>query len=288
MKTLTSATETHLAQEVTTLTTCWKMTRRDSTVMGFTSHDRDIVVDSVTYKAASGFTPTAIASSSALNVDNLDLEGMLTDQSITEADIMAGLYDFAEIEIFMVNYAAPEDGQVMLRRGWLGEVSFSGNHFIAEVRGLTQALTQTVGELFSPSCRASLGDSRCGVDLASHTVTGNVTSTASSQEFVDSTRDEVSGIFTGGVVSFTSGANDGLSMEVKEYILQAGSGGRVILAMPMPYAIAASDSYSLVKGCDKTLATCRDRFANVANFRGEPHVPGMDRILETAGTRSDW
>ncbi len=32
-------------------------------------------------------------------------------------------------------------------------------------------------------------------------------------------------------------------------------------------------------GCDKSFATCRDRFANALNFRGFPHMPGIDRIL---------
>jgi len=45
-------------------------------------------------------------------------------------------------------------------------------------------------------------------------------------------------------------------------------------------------AYSLTKGCDKTITTCFSRFNNVVNFRGEPLVPGLDRMLETAGTRS--
>src|SRR5262249_56713500 len=98
--------------------------------------------------------------------ENLEVEGMLSSGFITEADIMAGKYDFAEIEIFMVNYADLTQGALKLRRGWLGEVSISRQHFVAEVRGLAQRLSQTIGDLFSPSCRATLGDARCGVNLA--------------------------------------------------------------------------------------------------------------------------
>jgi uncharacterized phage protein (TIGR02218 family) len=47
----------------------------------------------------------------------------------------------------------------------------------------------------------------------------------------------------------------------------------------MPYPIAVGDGYSLVPGCDKLLSTCGTKFANVSNFRGEPHLPGMDEIL---------
>lgn len=287
MKQISPALETHLAGEVTTLATCWKLTRRDDTLLGFTDHDQDIVFESVTYKAATGFTPSAIDNSASLAVDNLDVEGMLSDTSISETDILAGKYDFAEIEIFQVNYRDLAQGALKLRRGWLGEVSLQKQRFIAEVRGLTQRLSQTIGELFSPSCRATLGDGRCKVNLAAHTVTGSVTSVASNQEFTDSARSEASGIFTFGMLTFTSGANNGLSIEVKEYLHNSG-GGRLSLALPMPYVIATGNTYSLSKGCDKTIATCFSRFNNVVNFRGEPSVPGLDRMLETAGTRSTW
>ncbi len=287
MRTISSELKTHIEGEVTTLATCWKLTRRDSEVYGFTSHDMDILFDSVTYKAATGFTPSSIQSSVALNVDNLDAEGMLSDDGITEADIMAGKYDFAEIEIFQVNYADLTQGSLKLRRGWLGEVSFHKNYFIAEIRGLTQLLSQRIGELYSPSCRATLGDARCTVNMAAHTVTGDVTTAVSSQEFVDSARSEATGLFNFGTITFTSGDNIGLSVEVKEYFLQGGA-GRIILALPMPYAISFGDSYSLTKGCDKTASTCHGRFNNILNFRGEPAVPGLDKMLETAGTRSNW
>jgi len=288
MKTISAQLAAHIAGEVTTLATCWKLTRRDNTVFGFTDHDQDIVFSGVTYQAASGFTPTAIENTGSLSVDNLDVEGMLSSRSIVEADILAGLYDSAEIEIFQVNYMDLIQGSLQLRRGWLGEVSFYKEQFVAEVRRLTQVLAQTVGELFSASCRATLGDSRCKINMTANTVTGSVTSFTSSQQFIDSARTESSGTFSFGTMTFTSGANNGLSMEVKEYIYTVGVGGQFTLALPMPYAVASSDSYSLTKGCDKTLTTCFNSFNNVVNFRGEPQVPGLDRMLETAGTRSTW
>jgi hypothetical protein len=60
VKTISSALAQHLAGEVTTLATCWQITRRDGIVLGFTDHVRDFEVDGITYKAASGYTRTAI------------------------------------------------------------------------------------------------------------------------------------------------------------------------------------------------------------------------------------
>ena len=287
MKQLSNALQTHIASEVTSMATCWKLKRRDNSVLGFTNLDRDIVFDSITYQASTGFTPSAVANTASLSVDNLDVQGMLSASSITEADIMAGKYDFAEIEIFQVNYNDLTQGIIKLRRGWLGEVSLHKQYFVAEVRGLTQRLSQTIGELFSPSCRATLGDSRCKITLSAHTVTGSITAVSSSQIFQDSGRTEASDIFTFGTITFTSGANNGLSMEIKEYI-RTGTIGKFQLALPMPYSIVVGDTYSLIKGCDKTSRTCFERYNNIVNFRGEPSVPGLDRMLETAGTRSNW
>lgn len=286
MKQISTDLAAHIAGDVTTLATCWKLTRRDSTVFGFTDHDSNIIFSGVTFLAATGFNPSAIQNSASLSVDNLDVEGMLSSGSITETDILAGLYDFAEIEIFQVNYTDLTQGSLRLRRGWLGEVAHYKQQFIAEVRGLTQRLSQTIGELYSASCRATLGDSRCKVDLSLSTVTGSVTSAASKLRFLDSSRTEPTGTFSFGTINFTSGANAGLGMEVKEYLLIPSTAGQLSLALPMPYAIQPGDTYSLTLGCDKTLATCFTSFNNVANFRGEPLVPGLDRMLETAGTRS--
>ena len=205
MKTISSPLAAHIAGEVTTLATCWKLTRRDSTTLGFTDHDRDIVFAALTYKAATGFSPSAVANSASLQVDNLDVEGMLSAESISEADILAGVYDFAEIEIFQINYADTSQGILKMRRGWLGEVSLTRQHFVAEVRGLTQLLSQDIGEYFSPSCRATLGDTRCKINMTSHTVTGSVTAGASRSGFTDSARTEASALFTGGKITSLRG-----------------------------------------------------------------------------------
>lgn len=283
MKVISPELKAHLSQEVTTLAHCWKISRRDGVVQGFTEHDQNIIFDGVTYLAASGFTPTAVDHSAALNVDNLDVEGMLDSAFLQEADLHAGRYDFAEIEYFMVNYADVSQGRLMLKRGWLGEVTTSGGRFIAEVRGLMQRLDTQVGEHYSPGCRANFTDARCKVNAASVTVSGTVShADVGRSVFSDTSRSEAGNYFTHGRVRFTSGANAGLSMEVKQYTQE----GQFTLMLAMPYPIAVGDGYEALAGCDKTFHTCTQRFDNAINFRGEPHVPGTDRLLETAATRN--
>ncbi len=283
MKSIASGLLSHLGEDVTTLATCWKIRRRDTEVLGFTDHDADIVLGGVTYHAATGIRPSAVALSASLQVDNLEMEGMLDADAIREQDILSGMYDFAEVEIFQLNYQNPNAGHIMLQRGWLGEVTLRDGRFVAEMRGLGQKLTQQVGARFSAGCRAELGDARCKVVLGEITHSGTVTEVTSRTVFKDSGRDEEESYFAAGKITFTSGANAGLSMEVKSFY-----NSEFTCVLPMPYDVAAGDTYDVRAGCDKTFATCVERFDNALNFRGEPHVPGMDRMLETAGTRSEW
>ena len=94
------------------------------------------------------------------------MAGVFDSAEITEEDLRAGLFDGAEVRVFLVNWADPSQGALKLRRGWLGEVvATERGVFRAELRGLVQALSQTVGELFTPECRADLGDARCRVPI---------------------------------------------------------------------------------------------------------------------------
>ncbi len=275
MKSATTQLAAHLAGETTTLATCWKVTRKDGLVLGFTDHDQDLTMGGLLYQASTGYTRSAIHAIADLSVDNLDIESALNSDTLDAADLRAGLWDGAEVQISLVNWGDPSQGIILLKRGTIGQVELKDNVFKAELRGLTQALSQQIVELYTPDCRADLGDSRCKVNLAALTVTGAVTATADRYGFTDSSRIEANSYWNGGLVIWSSGENAGRRMEVATF-----SNGVFTLFLPMPGVIVVGDSYSLQPGCDKTLATCRDRFANLLNFRGEPYVPGTDQTLQ--------
>lgn len=281
MRVISPQLEAHFGGGLTTLATCWRLTRQDGAELGFTDLDRTLVIDTLEYNSIAGFTPTTVESKSNMSVDNLDLEGQTFPSKITEADLLAGMYDYAEIEIFLVNYEDLSQGKLVVKRGRLGEVTLNAQMFHAEVRGLTQHLSQTIGEVYSPSCRAVLGGSRCKVNLASVTVTTTVSEVVSNQTFKANALTQAAGWFTGGEVEWTSGNNDGRRMEVKEF-----SSKQVVLALPMGKSIQVGDGFKIIAGCDKTHETCQAKFNNILNFRGEPYVPGVDALLTTAGTMS--
>jgi uncharacterized phage protein (TIGR02218 family) len=279
VKSASAALAAHLEREVTALATCWKLTRTDGLVLGFTDHNRNLVIEGLTYRAASAYSRSAIASRAGLAVDNLDLEGLLDSDAISEEELRAGRFDRAAIEIFLVNWQALGQGVVRLRRGTLGEVRLQGGLYRAELRGMAQALTAPAVEVYTPECRADLGDHRCQVDLAALTVPGTVASAADRRTIVTSDVTDplpgASGLYDGGVLAWTAGANAGLRMEVKSWDAPSRT---LVLFLPMPYPIQPGDAFTVHPGCDKRLATCRDVFANVLNFRGELFVPGLDAL----------
>ncbi len=282
MRSASSPMNAHLAGEVTSLAVCWQLTLTDTTVMGFTDHTSDLTISSILYKAATGFSPTSIETKDRFSVDNLDVAGILDSAAITEADIMAGKYDFAEILIFMVNVTDLSQGIITHRRGWLGEVSLQNGQFTAEVRGLAQKLQQNIVELYSPTCRAVLGDTRCKVALGGFTASGAINTVTSRQVFISNSMTQAAGYFSGGEVQWLTGANAGRRMEIKEF-----SNKQFTLVLPMPNNVAVGDTFNAIAGCDKTFNTCFTKFSNAVNFRGEPYVPGMDKMLSTASTSND-
>lgn len=282
MRSASSNMIAHLAGEVTSLAVCWQLTLVSGAVMGFTDHTSDLTISSILYKAATGFSPTSIETKDKFSVDNLDVAGILDSAAITEADIMAGKYDFAEILIFMVNVTDLSQGIITHRRGWLGEVSLQNGQFTAEVRGLAQKLQQNIVELYSPTCRAVLGDTRCKVALGAFTSSGTVNTVTSRQVFISNAMTQAAGYFSSGEVQWLTGANAGRRMEIKEF-----SNKQFTLVLPMPNNVTVGDTFNAIAGCDKTFNTCFTKFSNAVNFRGEPYVPGMDKMLSTAATSND-
>ena len=368
MKSASAALASHLGQDSTTLATCWKIKRHDGspqTILGFTDHDQDLAIDlgdgdgTITYRAATGYSRDAIKSYSDFKVPEFDIEGFLDSTAITEDDLRAGRYDFADVRIFLVNWKDLSQGVLKLSSGQLGEVVLREGQFVAEMRGLLSRYhSQKIVELVTPDCRADLGDGRCKVQLdppvwtasteavvrprrdaqlpasaspaafnvvkpttfndrhficvtagttggaepawnlgvggspvtttdggvvweaiRALTIEGTVASVTDNRQFgITYSGDAPESLFTGGVLTWTSGLNKDLKAEVKQFQISPYA---VALFLPAVFDVAVADAFEISAGCDKTLATCRDTFDNIHNFRGEPHVPGNDLMFKT-------
>ena len=164
MKSFPATLQTHLDSGTTTLAWCWRLTRNDGVVFGFTDHDRSLTFDGTTFEPESGFTASEIRSGSDLSVDAQEAEGVLSSDTITETDILDGRWDNASVEIWRVNWQDTES-RALLRRGAIGQLRRGRLHFVAEMRSLSHVLGQTIGRTFQASCDAAPGDARCGVNL---------------------------------------------------------------------------------------------------------------------------
>ena len=275
------AMKAHLAGGATTLARCFAMTRKDGLVLGFTDHDRDLGFGGMVFRADSGLTAKAIQQATGLSVDNSEAFGALRSAAITEADILAGRYDGAEVRAWLVNWADPAV-RVLQFRGTLGEIVRSGGAFTAELRGLSEALNQPVGLIYHARCSAVLGDGRCGFDLSQPGYAeerpvevveeGRVFRFAAMPGFEDRW-------FEKGRLVVLDGVAKGLVGSIKNDRATGGGGREVELWQNLGAAPAPGDMVRIEAGCDRRAETCRLKFNNFLNFRGFPHIPGEDWVM---------
>ncbi|WP_330084317.1 DUF2163 domain-containing protein [Methylocystis iwaonis] len=282
MKTFSPALAAHLASGATTMCRCWRVTRRDGVVLGFTDHDRDLIADGTLFEAAAGFTASQIQSSLGLAVDNFTADGALSSARLTEKDILAGRYDDAAMELLHVNWSDPTQFYIEAR-GNLGNLDRKGAAFTAEFRSLAARLNQRIGQSFERSCSAQLGDARCGVNLALPAYSSAATTVS-----VDGPHLFLSGLssfkrdwFAGGVMQ--KGID---THEIKAHIIEPNGSVMLEFWIELTAFVAAGDAVTVKAGCAKNFPTCKNKFANAANFRGFPHIPPTD-MIGTIANRGD-
>lgn len=261
--------------------------------MGFTNFDVDLTYtdgdgDTVTYLASTGFTNTAASNKSDLSVDNIEVTAFLDSESIDENDLRAGLYDNCDVSIRIVNWADLSMGDMMIRKATVGIVKMINGMFTAELRGLTQKLTTTLGATYGPVCRAVFGSGLNGIDMDSKYLCMFNLNDVRQNGSVDDVGDAATIIpaigltgaaawFDDGFIKFTSGVLDGYAFEIKTW-----DGTTLTLFLPMPIPPARGDTFQIEPGCNHLVGPggdCQNKYNNIVNFRGEPGIPGMDQIL---------
>jgi uncharacterized phage protein (TIGR02218 family) len=282
MRAVDPALQAELDSGATTLCFCWVLKRRDGAALGFTDHDRPLAFAGVTFAAAAGFAASEAQTALGLSVDNFEIEGALSAETLDEAALEDGVFDGAEIELWLVDWRDPARRH-LLRAGHLGEVRREGGRFAAEFRGLTHALNQERGRVFQPGCDAVVGDARCRANLTLPQFRGAGVARAESAGATiaaDGLGGFAAGWFAGGRLTMTDGAAAGRVFEVRAHRTDPALGFALLdLWTPPSDAIAPGARFAVTAGCDRRLQTCTDKFSNAVNFRGFPHMPGNDRLL---------
>lgn len=223
-------------------------------------------VSSITLTVADGGTSIGIGSLTVL-------------QSIAQ-----GAFDGADVRIeaaFMASFGDTATmGTIILFAGRLATISNCNRSSAQmEIRSYLEYFdTQLPRNLYQPGCLHTLYDAGCTLSRSSFQATGAVAEGSTSVTILASAAlGQSDGYYALGILTFTSGANSGLSYAVKAYT--AAGNGTLTLDRPTLQPVVAGDAFTVSAGCDKTLATCTARFANAANFAGQPFVPAAEAAL---------
>lgn len=258
------------AAELEPVALFWRILRRDGCALGFTSHDRDLWIEGMLYRAAPGMIPSALRQAASLEADSAEVEGVLSHDSITAEDLAEGRYDGANVIVGVLDWETRE--HAALYRGTIGEVSVSDGAFSAQLRSAKALLQHDPVPLTSPLCRAEFCGEGCALNAQRFTLTAPLVSIDTAQERLVFTGIDPAHYSFGELVWL-----DGPLAGTRARIVEGGPAGllldRALRVMP-----AAGNRARLRQGCDRTLATCASRFGNAVNFRGEPFLPGNDFI----------
>ncbi|MGY6550964.1 MAG: DUF2163 domain-containing protein [Erythrobacter sp.] len=257
-------------RELDTVATFWRIYRRDGVALGFTSHNRALVFGGMTHRAAPGMVPAAIRLTADLANDSAEVEGALSHDTICEADLAAGLFDEAAIEIGAVDWESLEHHT--LYTGELGQIEDNRTSFSATLQSGKHLLERDLVPRTSPTCRAMFCGPGCGLSAARFT---HVRPLVEFDPELSRVRFSqiVAANFIDGILRFRDGPQTGMSFGIVSV-----EDDWLMLDRPLVNGTALGTPTELREGCDHTIATCSQRFDNARNFRGEPFLPGNDLL----------
>ena len=272
--------------------------------ISFTEHNQAITIGNVAYEATDGMAASKLRSTGS-GVANLDVTSLLDDDRISVEDLLSGLYDNAHVDIFVVNYLDTTE-QIDILNGNIGEIDITDTSYTAEVRDYVHILQNTDGEVYTKHCRATLGDTKCGVDLGNYQQVFIVASSISQNAFevigltsvgaatastnssglpVPDTNKFTSSIFKYGEILWYTGNNSGYGMEIIHTSALASTEEAVssteaefVMLSKMPTLPVVGEIFIATQGCDKSFDTCKTKYSNGVNFRGEPFVPTQNDV----------
>jgi uncharacterized phage protein (TIGR02218 family) len=282
VKTINAGLAAHIATRRTKLARCLRLDLQDGTTLGVTDHDKDLVVDlgdgAITYRAEVGAIPSAAATSVGFEVDSLEVSGPV-GEAVTLAAVLGGRFRQARARLFDVRWDAPTQWYALLA-GKVGEGKVEGGLFTLQIRGASDAYSQTIGRIISPYCSHDFGvfdppHSRCQATP----LTWAATVTAAT----DALRFEVSwdaGAPTAeqvrnGQVAFATGALAG-TRPVEVFDLTGGD--TIELYHLLVEAPEVGDTLTVTQGCAKTRPACKAH-GQILNAGGFFDLPGTDAYI---------
>ena len=252
-----------------------KITRRDGTILRIAEAQSSIVVDGNTFTPIAGLEISSVRSTLGGDVPSMEIVGAHSDGgTIDTAVIDKGLYDSALVQLWVVDRASLPStlsASEAFFTGTIQPVAYDiAGSFSFDIRGHAVQASGAFIQNFAPMCRTDLFSPLCGLTAASFAKTCTVDTIINNHNFTVSgmASPPADGWFNNGVVL----TSDGVSFTAAHWDL---SDLQVTAYLPCRRFLTAGQSLTLYPGCDKRIATCLSKFANTANFQGEPHSLGI-------------
>lgn len=285
MITVPASTREFLKQGAKRIARCWKIVRKDGTTFRFTTATKTITLDGSSYTPVGGVYSSAERREGGLATHDVEFMGVITSDAITDDDLLARKFDDAEVTEYTIDWKYAFAGPIFARRWWISKVVFDAEIWNGSLEGIGREFREKIGDRYTRPCRHKLGSTGCGISLASYTVTGltvlgmldgekkrriRASTGTLSGSFAD-------GYFDSGTLTGTSGANNGITRDIKSYVSATRD---IEVQLPFPAPVAVGDTFTIVAGCNGLKTTCISKFNNLVNYGGFEFIPGTDAVLK--------
>ncbi len=273
---------------------CWRLTRRDGQIKRFTNHSNALqVVTDFSPFTTETFSPTNFGTNRESERRELagaggtdSITGFISASGWTPEDLRVGLYDSATVRVYDVDWRYPFAGWIYRNVFTMLDAAWNGEELTFRLATLAQKMNVQVGRVYTARCDATLGDARCSKDITgmnsgTRTVTAVVVADGSPRlRFESNNTAQADGFWTDGMLTWISGNNAITGVNKQQVKRSIQTDGVMELWTPTPYDIEVGDTFSVTPGCNKLAQQhCRQKFSNLVNHRGFPHMSGFDKVI---------
>lgn len=291
MKITSVAFKSRLGDEASNIALCVRIVRRDGTQFGFSTWDQEFDFEfvnntdahgAITYYPHGAFSPSDSSSSSTLSVDNMEIAGVLSSESLSSSELSIGLFEEAEVTFFRLDPENLSEGEMIDKRGYIGQITLTEDTYKAELLSVAAFYKRNVGTISSPTCTVKrFCNEQCKLVEGDFTFAATVYGTVLPRDTVlDLT---ITGTlpandkWTNGLVRVTYLGNS-FEREIREVVNSVSGRKTITLKEPFGFALTGLTG-SIIQGCDRAIASCI-AFGNAINFRGMPHLPGSTQLVQ--------
>jgi len=284
----------------------YRVVRLDGVTLRFTDHDNllqfregwldggDAFAAEETYSPMQGWNGSAARAESAMKVANMEFAGAISASAITDADLHAGLWNGALIDVAWIDWRFPWAGAFRHHHYRLTDFDYSEESWTAQASNLMTELQRRFGKRYNKTCWKAFMSDSCGIAVAAGVTHFKCvvlySPNTENREFL---ADDVPGLYAGmrnqsthyfraGHLKWTSGNNIG---QIYPIAAHRTTDERVTLQYPCRATIQIGDAFDIWAGCDRRYETCASATLgggvdNHLRFGGFSEIPGTSQVAK--------